>query len=113
MNARSPSAARATRARSTRPGSLAAGRSPGHSTPRSLAGSAPRPSRSSGTGVDGVWVTVMAPQPFLRQSAPTTVWVYDRVRLGAGDNTRRTHNRPTRLTESGGRKVGRGWAHVA
>jgi hypothetical protein len=39
------------RARATRPGSEAAGRSPGQSTPRSDSGSLPRPSRSRASGV--------------------------------------------------------------
>src|SRR3954469_10145973 len=51
MKTRSPSAAFAARARSTSAGSDAAGSSPGQETPRSLAGSLPRPSRSSASGL--------------------------------------------------------------
>src|SRR4051812_7507215 len=51
MKTRSPRAAFAARARSTRSGSDAAGSSPGQETPRSLAGSLPRPSSSSARGL--------------------------------------------------------------
>src|SRR5882757_715263 len=51
MNSRSPSAAFAARARSTRSGSDAAGRSPGQSTPRSDSASLPRPSNISASCV--------------------------------------------------------------
>src|SRR5690606_6234029 len=51
MNTRSPSASLAAQARATRLGSLGAGNSPGHSTPRSALGSLPLPSRSSAVAV--------------------------------------------------------------
>src|SRR3954454_1493242 len=50
MKARLPSASRAARARETKSGSDGAGRSPGHSTPRSLRRSWPRPSSRSAGG---------------------------------------------------------------
>src|SRR5690606_38673245 len=59
----SPSFSLAARARSTRSGSDGEGRSPGHSTPRSLLGSASRPrsSRARGVGCTSsswVWAVV-------------------------------------------------------
>src|SRR5215475_9419010 len=48
MKARSPRAALAALARSTSAGSLAGGSPPGHSTPRSAAGSVPAPRTNSG-----------------------------------------------------------------
>src|SRR3954468_24524490 len=51
MKSRSPRAALARLARSTRAGSDAGGRSPGHSTPRSERGSESRPSTKSDSGV--------------------------------------------------------------
>src|SRR5258708_5231349 len=50
MNSRSPSLALAAAARATRSGAEAGGRAPGHSTPRSLRGSAVRPRRRRLTG---------------------------------------------------------------
>src|SRR5215218_11421669 len=51
MKSRSPRAALARLARSTRVGSEAGGRSPGHSTPRSDRGSDSRPRTKSDSGV--------------------------------------------------------------